>query len=103
MSSRYGMSAMAESPRDQTGRQLQVVWDTGASVVRRENGTQGPEPDGRVDGCGAISLGAYVSSLQVGDRCFCCGGRLAQGADHGGGGTLTCRLCGAEAVRSPAE
>ena len=103
MRSRCGMSAMAELPRDQTGCQLQLVWDTGESVVQRESGSRGPELGERGDGCGAISLGAYISSLQVGDRCFCCCGRLAEGADHGGGGTLTCRLCGAEVVRSPAE
>jgi hypothetical protein len=103
MRSRCGVSAMAEWPSKQTERQLELVWDTGASEIRPESGTPGPEPGGRGDGRGATSLGAYIGSLQAGDRCFCCGGRLAEGADDGGGRILTCRLCGAEVVRSRAE
>lgn len=103
MSSRYGISAMAELPRHKRERQLQLVWDIGVSVTTREGRPGGPEPGGRGEGCGARSLGAYISSLQVGDRCFCCGGRFEEGGSHGGGETLTCGLCGAEVVRSPAE
>ena len=101
MSSRCGISAMAEWPGEQTGRQLELVWDGGGSEIQRESDTRGPEPGG--DGRGATSLGAYIGSLQAGDLCFCCGGRLAERADHGDGGTLTCMLCGAAIVRSPAE
>ena len=103
MRGRYGMSALAELPRDQTGRQLQLVWDTGASVVQGESGRRGFEPGGRGDGYGATSLAAYLGSLQVGDGCFCCSGRLAKGDERGGGRILTCSLCGAEIELSPAE
>jgi hypothetical protein len=103
MRSGGGMSAMAKLPSDQPGRQLQLVWDTGASVVQRESVSQRCAPAGKGDGCGAISLGAYVSALRAGDECFCCGGGLAEGAGSGGGGALTCGLCGAEVCRSREE
>lgn len=100
MRSGCGMSAMAELPEGQTGRQLQLVWDTGATAVQCESGARGSGPGARGDGYGARSLAAYVSSLEPGDRCFCCGGRLAEGLSQGGGETLTCKLCGAEVLRS---